>query len=103
LPQGAPGAPGAEGEAGGPPALPDGIQPPEGFPGDAGELGDAAGGAGEARPAGGFRGGDFPGGGRGFGPNGQQASSSEALITGISLLVLLAAAGFVAFFRRKRL
>ncbi len=104
LPQGAPGAPGAEGEAGSPPALPDGMQPPEGFPGDAGELGDAAGGAGEARPAGGFRGGDFPGGGRGFRPNGQQAGSSiEALITGISLLVLLAAAGFVAFFRRKRL
>ncbi|MFL0557406.1 CotH kinase family protein [Paenibacillus barengoltzii] len=95
---------GAAGEAGGPPALPDGMQPPEGFTGDAGALGAAAEGAGEARPAGGFRGGDFPGGGRGFGPNGQQAgSSSEALITGISLLVLLAAAGFVAFFRRKRL
>lgn len=102
------GTPGALGDAGA--ALPDGMQPPEGFPGDAGELGDAAGGfpggdfpAG-GFPGGGFPGGDFPGGGRGFGPNGQQAgSSSEALVTGISLLVLLAATAFVAFFRRKRL
>lgn len=91
------------------------MQPPEGFPGDAGELGDAAGGfpggdfpaggfPGGGFPGGDFPGGDFPGGGRGFGPNGQQAgSSSEALVTGISLLVLLAATAFVAFFRRKRL
>lgn len=108
-PQGAPGMPGDAGAAGGPPALPDGMQPPEGFPGDAGALGAAAEGAGEARPAGGFPGGgfpggDFPGGGRGLAPNAQPAgSSSEALTTGIALLVLLAAAAFVAFFRRKRL
>ncbi|EOS55100.1 hypothetical protein C812_03067 [Paenibacillus barengoltzii G22] len=107
------GTPGALGDAGA--ALPDGMQPPEGFPGDAGELGDAAGGfpggdfpaggfPGGGFPGGDFPGGDFPGGGRGFGPNGQQAgSSSEALVTGISLLVLLAATAFVAFFRRKRL
>lgn len=100
---------GAAGEAGGPPALPDGIQPPEGFPGDAGALGAAAEGAGEARPAGGFPGGDFPGGdfpggGRGLAPSVQPTGSrSEALATGIALLVLLAAAAFVAFFRRKRL
>lgn len=106
-PQG--GAPGDAGAAGGPPALPDGIQPPEGFPGDAGALGAAAEGAGEARPAGGFPGGDFPGGdfpggGRGLAPSVQPTGSrSEALATGIALLVLLAAAAFVAFFRRKRL
>lgn len=101
-PQG--GAPGDAGAAGGPPALPDGIQPPEGFPGDAGALGAAAEGAGEARPAGGFPGGDFPGGGRGLAPSAQPTGSrSEALATGIALLVLLAAAAFVAFFRRKRL
>lgn len=112
---GAPGSDGAPAGQGGPPALPDGIQPPEGFLGDAGELGDAAGGfpggdfpaggfPGGGFPGGDFPGGDFPGGGRGFGPNGQQAgSSSEALVTGISLLVLLAATAFVAFFRRKRL
>jgi spore coat protein CotH len=95
---------GAAGEAGGPPALPDGIQPPEGFPGAAGALGAAAEGAGEARPAGGFPGGDFPGGGRGLAPSVQPTGSrSEALATGIALLVLLAAAAFVAFFRRKRL
>lgn len=91
-------------QAGGPPALPDGIQPPEGFPGAAGALGAAAEGAGEARPAGGFPGGDFPGGGRGLAPSAQPTGSrSEALATGIALLVLLAAAAFVAFFRRKRL
>jgi len=95
---------GAAGEAGGPPALPDGMQPPEGFTGDAGALGAAAEGAGEARPAGGFPGGDFPGGGRGLAPSAQPTGSrSEALATGIALLVLLAAAAFVAFFRRKRL
>jgi len=95
---------GAAGEAGGPPALPDGMQPPEGFTGDAGALGAAAEGAGEARPAGGFPGGDFPGGGRGLAPSVQPTGSrSEALATGIALLVLLAAAAFVAFFRRKRL
>lgn len=99
-PQG--GAPGAAGEAGGPPALPDGIQPPEGFPGAAGALGAAAEGAGEARPAGGFPDGDFPGGGRGLAPSVQPTGSrSEALATGIALLVLLAAAAFVAFFRRR--
>lgn len=91
-------------QAGGPPALPDGMQPPEGFTGDAGALGAAAEGAGEARPAGGFPGGDFPGGGRGLAPSAQPTGSrSEALATGIALLVLLAAAAFVAFFRRKRL
>ncbi|MGN8790906.1 CotH kinase family protein, partial [Paenibacillus barengoltzii] len=82
---------------------------PEGFPGDPGALGAAAEGAGEARPAGGFPGGDFPGGdfpggGRGLAPSVQPTGSrSEALATGIALLVLLAAAAFVAFFRRKRL
>ena len=86
------GAPGAADEAGGPPALPDGMQPPEGFQG------------------GGFPGGDFPGGGSMEGGRGRfgatapaAGSSSEALLTGISLLVLLGVAAFVAFFRRKRL
>ncbi|WP_239483462.1 CotH kinase family protein [Paenibacillus rhizolycopersici] len=97
----------AGGAADGPPALPEGFQPPEGFPGDAGAPGDAAGGAGQARPMGGGRtqGGGFPGGGPGFGAAATAADSgaNEALFTGISLLVLLGAAGFVAFFRRKRL
>ncbi|WP_339819994.1 CotH kinase family protein [Paenibacillus sp. FSL R7-0216] len=94
-------------EAGGPPALPEGFQPPEGFPGDAGAPGDATGGAGQARPMGGDRtqGGGIPGGGPEFGAAATAAGSGAdvALFTGISLLVLLGAAGFVAFFRRKRL
>ncbi|MNM72080.1 hypothetical protein D3C81_837660 [compost metagenome] len=101
------GADAAGGETGGPPALPEGFQPPEGFPGDAGAPGDAAGGAGQARPMGGDRtqGGGIPGGGAGFEAAATAAGSGAdvALFTGISLLVLLGAVGFVAFFRRKRL
>ncbi|MDU2241565.1 MAG: hypothetical protein E7E23_13370, partial [Paenibacillus sp.] len=92
------------GKAGGPPALPEGFQPPEGFPGDAGAPGDAADGG--RNQGGGFPGGDPMEGGRGgFGAAAPAAGTSggEVLFTGISLLVLLSAAGFVAFFRRKRL
>nr|WP_178023604.1 CotH kinase family protein [uncultured Paenibacillus sp.] len=109
------GQPPAGGEAGGPPALPEDFQPPEGFPGDAGAPGAAAEGASQARSAGGDRaqGGGFPGGPMDGGPGGfggfgaaapaAASSRGEALFTAISLLILLGAAGFVAIFRRKRL
>lgn len=65
----------------------------------------------------GFGGGGFPGGGQGGGPGGMmggnfgapgstaapQGSAQEAMATGISLLVLLLASGFIAFYKRKRL
>ncbi|AIQ17718.1 spore coat protein CotH [Paenibacillus sp. FSL H7-0357] len=58
---------------------------------------------------GGFGGGGFGGGGMGGGEFGgaggaqQQGSTSEAITTGVSIVVLLLAAAFITFYKRKRL
>lgn len=78
--------------------------------------GDAAGGQGQGGPMmGGERGqgqgGGFPGGGPmgggpgGFGQEAQTAAGSgkEAILTAVSLVVLMLVAGFIAFYRKKRL
>lgn len=89
--------------------------PPEG--GMGGGFPDGAPGNGQGFGGGGFPGGGFPEGGQGGGRGGMmggnfgapgntatpQGSSQEAIATGVSLLVLLLASGFIAFYKRKRL
>ncbi|MEK3714591.1 CotH kinase family protein [Paenibacillus sp. FSL R7-0333] len=74
-------------------AFPEGGMPfPEGGNGPGGGMGDF--------PGGGFPGGDFGG----QGTNGQpQGSTSEAITTGVAIVLLLLAAVFVTFYKRKRL
>ncbi|MEF2967873.1 CotH kinase family protein [Paenibacillus sp. M1] len=123
----------AVGQAGQGAAAPDGQQPqmpPDGFggempggqptQGDGGATGNADGQAGQA-DADAQQGARGQGGGRGFGGGGPmgdgggpggfgeggarqaQTNPNEAIAAGISLLVVLLACVFVAFFRRKRL
>ncbi|MEK4064364.1 MULTISPECIES: CotH kinase family protein [Paenibacillus] len=89
------GAPGAMGG----PAMPQGGNGPGG---------DMAGGFGGGGMGGGFGGGGFGGGmgGGEFGGAGgaqQQGSTGEAITTGVSIVVLLLAAAFITFYKRKRL
>ncbi|WP_342565762.1 CotH kinase family protein [Paenibacillus sp. FSL R7-0345] len=86
------GAPGAMGG----PALPEGGNGPGG---------DMAGGFGGGGFGGGGMGGGFGGGDFGGAPGNaqQQGSTSEAITTGVAIVVLLLAAAFVTFYKRKRL
>lgn len=70
-----------------------------------GPGGDMAGGFGGGGMGGGFGGGGFGGGGEFGGAGGaqQQGSTSEAITTGVSIVVLLLAAAFITFYKRKRL
>ncbi|AIQ29241.1 spore coat protein CotH [Paenibacillus sp. FSL P4-0081] len=87
------GVPGGEPGAMGGPSFPEGGYGPGGGMGFAGGMG--GGGFG-----GGGMGGDF--GGQGNTPQ-QQGSTSEAVTTGIAIVLLLLAAVFVSFYKRKRL
>ncbi|CAM4479967.1 CotH kinase family protein [Paenibacillus typhae] len=91
---------------GGVPGAMGGPAIPEGGNGPGGDM------AGGGRDFGGGMGGGFGGGMGGFGggdfgdaPGGtqQQGSTSEAITTGIAIIVLLLAAAFVTFYKRKRL
>ncbi|RRJ63866.1 hypothetical protein EHV15_13705 [Paenibacillus oralis] len=78
-----------------------------GFPGGGGPMG-GDGPMGDGRgPMGGGGGGPMGGGPGGFGQgagNGNEAANrNEAILTGVSLLVLILSATFIAFYRRKRL
>ncbi|WNS45868.1 CotH kinase family protein [Paenibacillus sp. MMS20-IR301] len=85
------GAPGAMGG----PAMPEGGNGPGG-----GRNGGGMGGFGGGGGFPGGMGGDF--GGQGAAPQ-QQGSISEAITTGVAIVLLLLAAAFVSFYKRKRL
>jgi spore coat protein CotH len=89
------GVPGGEPGAMGGPGFPEGGYGPGGGMGFAGGMGGGGGGFG-----GGGMGGDF--GGQGNTPQ-QQGSTSEAVTTGVAIILLLLAAVFVSFYKRKRL
>lgn len=88
---------GQYGGPGGAPGAMGGLAIPEGGNGPGGYM---AGGGRDFGGMGGFGGGDFGGA-----PGGtqQQGSTSEAITTGVAIIVLLLAAAFVTFYKRKRL
>lgn len=88
------GVPGGEPGAMGGPGFPGGGYGPGGGMGFAGGMGGGGG------FGGGGMGGDF--GGQGNTPQ-QQGSTSEAVTTGVAIVLLLLAAVFVSFYKRKRL
>ncbi|MEK3685846.1 CotH kinase family protein [Paenibacillus sp. FSL R10-2736] len=89
------GVPGGEPGAMGGPSFPEGGYGPGG-----GGIGFAGGIGGGGGFGGGGMGGDF--GGQGNTPQ-QQGSTSEAVTTGVAIVLLLLAAAFVTFYKRKRL
>ncbi|WP_342439705.1 CotH kinase family protein [Paenibacillus sp. FSL L8-0436] len=91
---------GGQAAQGGAPGAMGGPAMPQGGNGPGGDMAGGFGGGG----MGGFGGGGF-GGGEFGGAGGaqQQGSTSEAITTGVSIVVLLLAAAFITFYKRKRL
>ncbi|AIQ52248.1 CotH kinase family protein [Paenibacillus sp. FSL R7-0331] len=91
---------GGEPGAMGGPAMPEGGNGPGGDMAGGREFGGGVGGGFGGGMGGGFGGGDFGGA---PGSTQQQGSASEAITTGVAIVVLLLAAAFITFYKRKRL
>ncbi|MEK5236660.1 CotH kinase family protein [Paenibacillus sp. FSL L8-0470] len=102
--QGANGAAaGGQAAQGGAPGAMGGPAMPQGGNGPGGDMAGLGGGMGGGFGGGGFGGGMGGGEFGGAGGSQQQGSTSEAITTGVSIVVLLLAAAFITFYKRKSL
>ncbi|MEK8213166.1 CotH kinase family protein [Paenibacillus sp. FSL L8-0463] len=102
--QGANGASaGGQAAQGGAPGAMGGPAMPQGGNGPGGDMAGLGGGMGGGFGGGGFGGGMGGGEFGGAGGSQQQGSTSEAITTGVSIVVLLLAAAFITFYKRKSL